>query len=191
MKHPNAAKPPSDPSNERAAWISQAVDRYQVPLLQYAARLLRGDVDRARDVVQDAFLKMWTAERAEIESHLGQWLFRVCRNRAIDVSKKEARMKTLPESQPAPADHAGHASSEAGASGASVFAMLDSLPAKQQEVIRLKFQGGLSYREIACVMDITVNHVGVLIHTGLKTIRERLQPGAAPLTQVAAIERGR
>jgi len=52
--------------------------------------------------------------------------------------------------------------------------MLQSLPERQQEVIRMKFQGGLSYREIANVMDLTVNHVGVLIHSGLKTIREKM-----------------
>lgn len=56
----------------------------------------------------------------------------------------------------------------------TVIAALESLTDKQQEVIRLKFQGGLSYQEIAEVMEITANHVGVLIHTALKTIREKL-----------------
>lgn len=45
---------------------------------------------------------------------------------------------------------------------------------RQQEAIRLKFQSGLSYKEIAEVMDITVNHVGVLLHNAIKTIREKL-----------------
>jgi DNA-directed RNA polymerase specialized sigma24 family protein len=33
----------------------------------------------------------------------------------------------------------------------------------------------VSYAEIAHVMEITVNHVGVLIHTALKTVRERMK----------------
>ena len=44
----------------------------------------------------------------------------------------------------------------------------------QQEVLRLKFQHGLSYREISGVTELTVSHVGVLIHNGLKALRARL-----------------
>jgi RNA polymerase sigma-70 factor (ECF subfamily) len=43
----------------------------------------------------------------------------------------------------------------------------------------LKFQGGLSYREISRVTGLTVSHVGVLIHTGLKSIRTKLFPSAS------------
>jgi RNA polymerase sigma-70 factor (ECF subfamily) len=53
---------------------------------------------------------------------------------------------------------------------------VERLPANQQEVIRLKFQSGLSYREISRVTGLTVSHVGVLIHTGLKSIRIKLSP---------------
>jgi RNA polymerase sigma factor (sigma-70 family) len=48
------------------------------------------------------------------------------------------------------------------------------LPQRQQEAVRLKFQGGLSYREIAEVMDTTANNVGVLLHTAIRTIRDKL-----------------
>ena len=63
-------------------------------------------------------------------------------------------------------------------SAARVLDLVDRLPANQQEVIRLKFQGGLSYREISRVTGLTVSHVGVLIHTGLKSIRIKLCPSA-------------
>ena len=42
--------------------------------------------------------------------------------------------------------------------------VVEELPDRQQEILRLKFQGGLSYKEIADVMDLTISHVGVLIH---------------------------
>jgi RNA polymerase sigma-70 factor (ECF subfamily) len=58
---------------------------------------------------------------------------------------------------------------------AGLLRMIDTLTEKQQEVLRLKFQGGLSYVEIANVMEITVNHVGVMIHTAIKTLRERME----------------
>jgi RNA polymerase sigma-70 factor (ECF subfamily) len=160
------------------------VDHYEGLLIHYAARLLGGDVDRARDVVQDTFLKLWTADRAGIDGHLGQWLYRVCRNGALDVRRKEARMTTLQETHAeVEADDARGAAREQERAAGQVFQMLESLPERQQEVIRLKFQGGLSYREIANVMDLTVTHVGVLIHNGLKAIREKLHidpAGSAP-----------
>ena len=55
-----------------------------------------------------------------------------------------------------------------------VLQMLDRLPDNQQEVIRLKFQGGLSYKEISTVTGHSVSNVGFLIHRGVKTLRERL-----------------
>jgi len=167
----------SSESSADALWIRAAVDRYEGPLTHYAAKLV-GDVDRARDVVQDTFLKLWTADRSSVNGHLGQWLYRVCRNRALDVCRKEFRMTTLHEDQlqahGPTAERDADSIPHEDASTSGVLAMLQSLPERQQEVIRMKFQGGLSYREIANVMDLTVNHVGVLIHSGLKTIREKM-----------------
>ena len=48
-----------------------------------------------------------------------------------------------------------------------------TLPARQQEVIQLKFQSDLSYQQIAKIMKTNANNVGVLLHTALKTLRQR------------------
>src|SRR3954463_1681688 len=80
-------------------WIDAAVQRYQRPLIGYVARLLGNDLDAPRDVVQEAFLKLCEQDRGKIEPHLAEWLFAVCRNRALDVRRKEKRMKLLDESQ--------------------------------------------------------------------------------------------
>ena len=57
---------------------------------------------------------------------------------------------------------------------AGVLTVLNTLPANQQEVIRLKFQSDLSYQEISRVTNLSVSNIGFLIHTGLKTIREKV-----------------
>ena len=62
---------------------------------------------------------------------------------------------------------------------AEVLKVLTTLPSNQQEVLRLKFQGDLSYMEISQVTSLSVSNVGFLIHTGLKTIREKVQPQMA------------
>ena len=56
---------------------------------------------------------------------------------------------------------------------ADILKILSTLPANQQEVIRLKFQSDMSYAEISQITNLSVSNVGFLIHTGLKTIRER------------------
>ena len=52
-----------------------------------------------------------------------------------------------------------------------VLRFLDRLPENQREVIRLKFQGEMSYKEIAEVTDLSVSNIGFLIHAGIKRLR--------------------
>lgn len=167
--------------NGGAEWVRAALDRHEGSLVRYAQRLT-GDVESARDVVQDVFLRLLRQDRAEIEDHLVEWLFTVCRNRALDVVRKERRMTTFADEQAeqrvaAPVDEAIGA--EQLETMRSLTALFERLPERQQEVLRLKFQNGLSYKEISRVTALSVSNVGFLIHTGLKTIRELVQPGAA------------
>lgn len=159
-----------------ATWIHGLVDQYERPLVLYATRIV-GDLERARDVVQDTFLKLCKQNREKIESYVTEWLYTVCRNRALDVCRKEGRVVRLtdghitwkPADEPDPAKLTEH-----DEMAALVLSMIDELPAKQKEAIRLKFQHGLSYRQISKVMDLTTSYVGYLIHAGLKTMREKL-----------------
>src|SRR5512143_2748357 len=76
---------------DAAAWMRGVLDRFEVRLTSYAARLT-GNVESARDVVQDTFLRLWSADRAAVEPILPQWLFAVCRNRAVDVRRRGKHM---------------------------------------------------------------------------------------------------
>ncbi|MCP3903752.1 MAG: sigma-70 family RNA polymerase sigma factor [Planctomycetes bacterium] len=169
---------PDDERHRDRDWIRSVVLQYEGPLTIYVARML-GDDDRARDVVQDAFLRLWQAERASVDGHVAKWLYRVCRNRAVDVCRKEHRMTTLDarkmDANAAPERPPRHGNpAETTEHHGGVLALVASLPERQQEVVRLKFQGGLSYREMAEVMNTTVNNVGVLLHTAIKSIRTRM-----------------
>lgn len=159
-----------------ARWIRSLVRKYERPLVLYALKIV-GDRERARDVVQETFLKLCRQNREKIESFIAEWLYTVTRNQALDVCRKEGRMVRLTD---------GHVTwkpgTEADPSVATetdemtrlVLSMVADLPSKQQEAVRLKFQHGLSYRQISKVMDLTTSYVGYLIHGGLKTIRDRL-----------------
>src|SRR5215468_1254313 len=92
----------------KSAWIVAALERYESHLVRYATWIL-GDIERAREVVQETFLRLCKEHQARIGDHLGQWLFTVCRNLAFDVRKKENRMSPLtdPETIPITYDRPG------------------------------------------------------------------------------------
>jgi RNA polymerase sigma-70 factor (ECF subfamily) len=160
----------------QAEWMQGVLLRYEGDLLRYARRIV-GDEEQARDVVQETFFKLWRQDRAGLDGHLVEWLYTVCRNQAVDVRRKEQRMQTHAEEMLVVHESktlSPAATAEQHDSAAQILDLVDRLPANQQEVIRLKFQGGLTYREISRVTGLTVSHVGVLIHSGLKSIRIRL-----------------
>lgn len=171
----------SDTSQTDAAWLHAVVGQYEPQLVSYVARLT-GNAECARDVVQDAFLKLCRQERERVEQGVRQWLFTVCRNRAMDVLKKENRMKALSDEQAQRCASRDEDPSEAlqrSEAAGQAMAILNTLPENQQEVIRLKVQNGLSYREISEVTGLSISNVGFLLHKGIKSIRERLTAGTA------------
>jgi RNA polymerase sigma-70 factor (ECF subfamily) len=167
--------PQDNPAHER--WVRETVLAYEKPLTLYAQRLLH-DVESARDAVQETFLRLCHEREERLRGRLAEWLYSVCRSRGIDMQRKERRMRQLTEartlqtsgSQDGPRERA-----ELGESAGLALQSLDGLPENQREVLRLKFQHGLSYREIAGVTSLTVSNVGFLIHSGLKTIRRRMK----------------
>jgi len=157
-------------------WLTALVARYEGPLLLYAHRLL-GELPRARDVVQETFLKLCRTPATEVKGHEAAWLYTVCRRAALDVKRKERRMTLMTEESAAaiPGESTDPlAALEQTESTAEVMQMLERLPENQKEAITLKFGHGLSYKEIAEITGHSISNVGVLIHTGLKTVRQRL-----------------
>ena len=161
------------PHEEAGDFVQAAVADYQAPLTRYATRLV-GDLDRARDVVQDTFIKLLAQSREAVDGHLAEWLFTVCRNRALDVLRKEGRMKRFEDgqvervtaSEPRPSK-----AIEAAETHEALLRLIDRLPRNQQEVIRLKFQNGFSYKEISRITELSVSNVGVLIHHAVARLR--------------------
>src|ERR1700736_3226640 len=164
---------------ESAVEIGNLVRRFEIPLIQYTTRIT-GNSDRARDVVEETFVK-FQRNGAVAPEKTPTWLFTVCRNGALNVCRKEKRMMYLdeeiiesrPDEQPMPFERI----EQREASG-FLMKILATLPARQQEVLQLKFQNDLSYQEIAEITKTTANSVGVLIHTALKTLRQRYAESA-------------
>lgn len=160
----------------REKFIEQALVDYQSPLIGYASTILH-DIDLARDVVQDTFLRLCQQDPAKVEDNLKSWLFTVCRNRALDILRKERRNQPLDEIQwrkVAGPDLQPDELAEQQERRTQLTGFLDRLKPNQREVIILKFQHGLSYREIEEATGLSSGNVGFLIHTGLKRLRDIL-----------------
>src|SRR3954454_9524157 len=155
--------------------IDALLRRFERPLLQYATRIL-GDSDRARDVVQETFVKMQNENIEKIDSAPAKWLFTVCRNGALNICRKEKRMTYLDQELLETRESEQPAASETlKAKEASGFLLkiLGALPPRQQELLQLKFQNDLSYHEISEITQLSVSNVGVPAHNALKTLRHR------------------
>ncbi len=165
--------------------VRRAVREFESPLVGYAASITH-DVDAARDVVQDTFLKLYTQDDpARFEGPgLKAWLFTVCRNRALDWLRRRRKLVSLDASPvehlPSP-DPSPHDAAADGEETAEILRFFSRLPGNQAECLRLKFQNDLSYREIADMTGLSISNVGFLIHTGLKRLRQLLshETGAA------------
>jgi RNA polymerase sigma-70 factor (ECF subfamily) len=167
---------------DKASLVEQALKDHHGPLLRYACRIA-GDAERGADAVQEAFVRLWKGDPPPGPAHLAQWLFTVCRNAALDARRKEARMSTLTEAAAqarASNDPGPHERLEAQESAGEAMHALAALPQNQQEVVRLKFQNGFSYRQIAGITGLSESNVGFLIHTAIKNIRHKLGVSTRP-----------
>ncbi|HBE69297.1 MAG TPA: sigma-70 family RNA polymerase sigma factor [Planctomycetaceae bacterium] len=160
-------------------WIAEVFAARRQTLVNYTSHLLRRDCEEAADVVQDSFVRLCQQPWPEIESKAVAWLYRTCRNRAIDILRREKRMSTAKLGDEATqvtdtsAGDPGHAIDQDEQLG-RVREQLASLSRKQQEVLRLRLHDGLSYKQIAEVTGLTVSNVGYQIHDAIIRLRRKL-----------------
>lgn len=171
-------------AEDRGAALCRALADFEAPLLRYATRML-GDDQRGRDVVQEAFLRLCReADPAALDGRMKPWLFRVARQRAIDYLRKEGRMQSLVGTEESLVANCAHGAGdpargvETQEAAGTAAAAVGRLPEREQELIRLKFEHGLSYREMAETTGLSVSNVGYLLHMAIKKLRADLGDAA-------------
>jgi len=160
----------------REQFIERALDEFEAPLIGYAMGFV-SDLDRARDVVQDTFIRLCRQDPDKVRDGLKSWLFTVCRNRALDVLRKESRLRPLePEAVAREPAEAGSPAQEMRRRERveEVLRTMERLSENQRKVILMKFRDGMSYREIERATGLKSGNIGYLIHHGLKRLREAL-----------------
>ena len=153
--------------------ILEALERFERPLLRFAATI--AGPEAARDTVQDVFLELCREPWDKVRGHLAPWLFTVCRNKAISHRRKNKRHTDVEEADVIDdTERAPDQAFERKEAETRITKAMTGLSARDREVVALKFAGGLSYKEIAEVTELSVSHVGVILHEALKKVRDRL-----------------
>lgn len=133
------------------------VDRYRVLLYRYA-RGMGLDPDTAQDMVQDCFVKAYTALREcrEPEAFPG-WLLRILRNRCLD-HLKNVRQRVL-SLDDAPRATATLHTSPTAELRRELDSALDALSPLLRDAFLLKHEAGYTYDEIADITSSTPSAV--------------------------------
>jgi RNA polymerase sigma-70 factor (ECF subfamily) len=159
------------------------VRRYREVLVRVAFGRL-GDQALAEDVVQEAFLAAYAArDTYRPEFAFRTWLWTILLNLCSKSWKRRQSRREEP-SRPESADGRQSPepiSVETGLSVAlvterreQVLALLERLPDVQADAIRLRFFGGLSFAEIAAVMQSSLGAAKMRVKNGLQTLSEAL-----------------
>ncbi|MXV95835.1 MAG: sigma-70 family RNA polymerase sigma factor [Gemmatimonadetes bacterium] len=147
-------------------------------LVRYAARQL-GDVELARDVVQEAFIQVWERRWGwRPRGSARAYLYRIVRHLVIDEKRKQGVRRRWAEGQrlvdaPRPATPAEELDAKVLAD--AFEAAVASLPDRRREVFELVFQRGLSHAEAAAVLDISVQTVANQMSAALRSVRRAIK----------------
>jgi RNA polymerase sigma factor (sigma-70 family) len=166
--------------------IEELFAALESPLLGYALRYT-GEVGLAEDVVQEAFMKLHV-EFDEVRMPQ-RWLYRTVRNLALNRRRQESRTVSL-DTPGAGQDSIAGTADTASFPDEQIIRLegiglvrlgLETLDERSRELVRLKFNDELSYKEIAARTGLTVSNVGFILHHALKTIAAELaKTGVVP-----------
>ncbi|MFN3485433.1 MAG: RNA polymerase sigma factor [Planctomycetota bacterium] len=150
---------------------------YERPLFSYLYRL-SGNRTRAEDLLQETFLRVWrSAARYTPSAKVSTYLFHIAHNL---FANEAARLR--PASLPAPPDPETRsdpaADLERRNTHSAVLQALRTLPEGERACLLLSEYQGLSYSEIAEILDIPVGTVKSRIFNALRRLRDILSPPA-------------
>ncbi len=165
--------------------FNQLVARWERPIYALAYRTLGRDED-ARDVVQEAFLRAYRGLRGfKGQAKFSSWLYRITLNLCRDWMRRERRAPIvavpegtdpidLADDRASPVESVEELVARREMSRAVARAMAE-LPEEQRSAILLKEYHGLTFQEIADMLDCPLSTVKTRLYQGLSVLRRRLE----------------
>ncbi|MDB6035108.1 MAG: polymerase, sigma-24 subunit, subfamily [Verrucomicrobiales bacterium] len=167
-------------SPPRQESIEELFSALESPLLSYALKILR-EREPSEDVVQEAFMKLH-AQFVEVREPR-KWLYRTVHNLALNHLRQGNKIVPL---RPVMEEGSGAGSESIDPEPlpdeqivrlegiGMVRLSLEALDERSREVVRLKFNEDLSYKQISDRTGLTISHVGYLLHHALKAVAAEL-----------------
>lgn len=161
-----------------APQLAEAFARWQGELLGTLYYLV-GNVEDARDALQEAFLKAWRQQQQLPQvKNLKAWIFRIALNTGRDLRSSAWRRRR----QAFPTDEATLASRQAGPAAElaqheeqeQLRQAIAELRSEEQEVFLLRQNGGLTYEEIAAELEIPLGTVKTRMRLAITKLRSAL-----------------
>lgn len=153
----------------------ELLDQHISAVSQYATRLLGNTID-AEDIVQDTFVRVWTAARTwqPGKARVTTWIHRIAHNLCMDFFRKDKRalhdeVTHQLESDIDPMHDASNKDLRT-----QMQAALSSLPVRQRNAIVLCHYQGLSNRDAAEIVGVSVDALESLMARGRRTLRNLL-----------------
>jgi RNA polymerase sigma-70 factor (ECF subfamily) len=163
--------------NGDAAAIGELYDRHSRLLYGLIVRIL-GDRGEAEEVLQDAFVQVWTRART-FDVELGTpvaWLVRIARNRAIDCLRaRHARTRVPAQADPPPSFDSPEAHAVLSQQQRVVARALAGLPGDARELLEHAYFLGFTQSELAERFNLPLGTVKTKMRTALRTLRRELE----------------
>lgn len=166
--------------------MAEMVHHWQRPVLAYICRFLGCSDHEARDLAQEAFLRIWRKRGSwRPTASFSTWLFTIvgnlCRNRRRDLSRRP-KLVALEHDEngestvhlPAPVCHDPQARAEAGELAVRIRRAVAELPEKQRAALLLRRFQAMSYKEIAVVLGVTPGAVDSLLVRARRSVSATL-----------------
>ncbi len=160
----------SKPSSKEAAF-TQLVREYQEPLYWQIRRMVLVH-DDADDVLQNTFIKAWTAiDSFRGESRLQTWLFRIAINESLNHLSKKKQTLSLDEPENSPAASLASDSYFDGDELQQQFqTAISALPEKQRLVFNLKYFDEMKYEDMSDMLGTSIGALKASYHHAVKKI---------------------
>jgi len=160
------------------AAMAEVMRRHRGPVVAFARRLV-GDSDRAEEISQDVFVRLWErSSRFDAErGSLRAFLLAITHGRALDVMRSESARRAREQRdarRSAPADAGVEAEVVAQTVAGALHDALGQLPDAERQALELAYFGGHSYRAVAKMLDEPEGTIKGRIRSGLSKLRTAL-----------------
>lgn len=173
-------------TREEEARFRTVVEAYQEKVRNTCFRYLHNPED-ADDVAQEVFVEAYESlDHFREESRLSTWIYRIAVNKCIDFIRRKNRKKRFAQlisifgvgrhttDIPDPGGRDPHADLEIRERNATLNQVLDSLPDNQKTAILLSTYEGLSNKELASVMSLSLTAAEALLHRAKSNLKKQL-----------------